>query len=170
VHFKRAITINRPPGELYAFWRDFRNLPRFMTHLQAVQVIDDRHSHWQTRAPLDKDKTIEWDAEITEDRPGEMIAWRSLPGADVPNEGTVRFTPAPGNRGTEVRVEMDYQVPGGPIGKAIATLFGESPERQVYDDLRALKQVIETGEILLSDSSIHGHPHPAVPAPDAAAR
>jgi uncharacterized membrane protein len=114
---------------------------------------------------LDKDKTIEWDAEITEERPNELIAWRSLPGADVPNRGTVRFTPAPGDRGTEVRVEMEYEVPAGPIGKLVAKVAGEDPERQVYDDLRNLKQVLETGEILYSDASIHGRPHPAVPDP-----
>src|SRR5512135_2021153 len=101
MHFKRAVTINRPPAELYAFWRDFTNLPRFMSHLQSVRVIDDRHSHWETRAPLDKDKTVGWDAEIVDDQPDRLIAWRSLPGADVANQGTVRFTPAPRDLGTE---------------------------------------------------------------------
>ncbi len=159
----RAITINKPPEEVYAFWRDFRNLPRFMLHLQDVQVIDDRHSHWETRAPIMKDKTLGWDAEIVDDRPNELISWQSLPDADVPNRGTVRFNPAPRDQGTEVRVFMEYEVPGGPVGKAMAGLFGEAPERQVYDDLRALKSVLETGEILFSDSSIHGKPHPAQP-------
>lgn len=161
MEMKRAITVDRSPEELYRFWRDFGNLPRFMSHLQSVQVTGDRRSHWKTSAPLGK--TVEWDAEITDDRPNEMIAWRSLPGADVKNEGVVHFVSAPGGRGTEVRVEMRYNLPGGRIGKTIAALFEESPERQVYDDLRSLKQIIETGEVLYSDSSIHGHPHPAQP-------
>ncbi len=159
----RAITIRKTPEEVYAYWRDFRNLPKFMLHLQDVQVIDSTHSHWATKAPVGGG-TVEWDAEISEDRPNELIAWRSLEGASVPNSGHVSFTKAPRDLGTEVRVQMDYEVPAGPIGKAIATLFGESPERQVYDDLRALKAVLETGEILFSDASIHGKPHPAQPS------
>jgi uncharacterized membrane protein len=161
MELKRAITINRPPEEIYAFWRDFRNLPRFMIHLQDVQVIDPTHSHWATRALVGKDTTIEWDAEIVEDRPNELIAWQSLPGATVPNRGAVRFAPAPDKRGCEVRVDMAYEIPGGPVGELVAKMLGEDPKRQVYDDLRALKQVMEAGEILLSDSSIHGRPHPA---------
>ena len=161
MELKRAISINKPREEVYTFWRDFRNLPRFMIHLQDVQVLDERRSHWATRAPLDKSDTIEWDAEIVDDRANELIAWQSLPGALVPNQGAVTFAPAPDNRGTEVRVDMAYEIPGGPVGELIAKLLGEDPKRQVYDDLRALKQVLEAGEILLSDSSIHGRPHPA---------
>jgi uncharacterized membrane protein len=141
-----------------------------MIHLQDVQVIDDTHSHWATRAPVGKDATIEWDAEITEDRRNEMIAWRSLPGALVPNRGAVTFAPAPDNRGCEVRVDMAYEIPGGPVGELAAKLLGEDPKRQVYDDLRALKQVLETGEILYSNSSVHGRPHPATTVGQAEAR
>lgn len=164
MELKRAITINKPPEEVYAFWRDFRNLPRFMTHLQEVRVIDDTHSHWATKAPVGKDATIEWDAEIVEDRLNELIAWQSLPGATAPNRGAVTFTPAPGDRGTEVRVTMEYEIPGGAVGELAAKMLGEDPKRQVYDDLRGLKQVLETGEILYSNSSIHGRPHPATTA------
>ncbi|WP_406696340.1 SRPBCC family protein [Singulisphaera sp. Ch08] len=99
-----SITINRPAEELYRFWRNFENLPRIMTHLESVQVTGDRRSHWKAKAPVGS--TVEWDAEITEDRPNELIAWRSLEGADVENSGAVRFVPAPGGRGTEVHVEM----------------------------------------------------------------
>ena len=162
----KAITINQPPETIYQFWRDFQNLPRFMQHLQSVQVNGDGRSHWKTRAPAGA--TVEWDAEIVDDQPNQLIAWRSVEGADVDNAGTVQFTPAPGGRGTEVRVQLRYQPPGGAIGATIAhtigKLFGEAPDQQVYDDLRALKQVLETGEVVHSDASIHEHPHPARPA------
>jgi uncharacterized membrane protein len=149
-----AITVKRPAEELYRFWHDFQNLPRFMSHLESVQVTGDRRSHWKARGPAGK--TVEWDAEIVEDRPNELIAWRSLEGADVDNSGAVRFVPAPGGRGTEVHVEMRYDPPGGAIGAAIAKLFGESPEQQLKDDLLHFKQVMETGEVVLSDASLDG--------------
>ena len=154
VHVRKAITIGRPAEDLYRFWRDFHNLPRFMRHLESVQVIDERRSHWQAKAPLGR--TVEWDAEITEDRPNERIAWRSLEGADVPNHGSVSFEPAPGGRGTVVRVDLHYQPPGGIIGATIARLFGEEPGQQVQEDLRAFKQLMETGEVVQSEASATG--------------
>jgi uncharacterized membrane protein len=159
---RKAITVNRSPAEAYAFWRDFQNLPRFMRHLDSVQVTGERRSHWKTKAPAGR--TVEWDADITDDRPNERIAWRSVEGADVENAGSVRFAPAPGNRGTEVRVQMQYSQPGGPIGAMVAKLFGEAPDQQVQDDLRVFKQVLETGEVTRSDATRHGRPHPAQPA------
>ncbi len=159
----RAITIRKSPEEVYAYWRDFRNLPKFMQHLQDVRVIDNTHSHWATKAPFGGG-TVEWDAEIVEDQPNEMIAWQSVDEATVPNGGRVTFKKAPRDQGTEVRVVMVYEVPGGKLGEAVAGLFGEDPKRQVYDDLRSLKQVLETGEVLFSDASIHGKPHPAQPS------
>jgi uncharacterized membrane protein len=161
IHVTEAVTINRSPEEIYRFWRNFENLPRFMDHLESVQVIDDRRSHWRARAPAGA--TVEWDAEIVEDRPNELIAWRSLERADVPNSGIVRFVRAPGNRGTEVHVELNYEPPGGTIGTLVAKLFGEEPSQQVADDLRHLKQIMETGEIIHSDASIYRGPHPAQP-------
>jgi uncharacterized membrane protein len=151
VHVRKAITINRPAEDLYAFWRDFHNLPRFMRHLESVQVIDERRSHWKAKVPLGR--TVEWDAEITEDRPNERIAWRSLEGADLPNYGAVTFEPAPGGRGTTVRVDLHYEPPGGIIGATIAKLFGQEPGQQVQEDLRAFKQLMETGEIIQSEAS-----------------
>jgi uncharacterized membrane protein len=159
-----AITINRPRSEVYAFWHNFENFPRFMAHLESVQMIGDRRSHWKARAPAGT--TVEWDAETTEDRPDELIAWRALADADVPNRGQVRFRDAPGNRGTEVLVELQYQPPGGRIGALVAKLFGEEPGQQVKGDLRRLKQVLEVGEIVHSDASIHEGMHPAQPPED----
>jgi uncharacterized membrane protein len=156
-----AITINRPRQEVYAFWHNFENFPRFMAHLESVQVIDDRRSHWKARAP--GGTGVEWDAETIEDRPNELIAWRSVSDSDVPNTGQVRFRDAPGNRGTEVIVELKYQPPGGRIGALIAKLFGEEPSQQVKSDLRRLKQVLEVGEVVHSDASIYPGPHPARP-------
>jgi uncharacterized membrane protein len=164
VQVTKAITINRPVNEIYGFWRNFQNLPRFMDHLESVQVLDDRRSRWKAKAPAGT--TVEWEAEILEDRPDQLISWRSLPDATVTNAGSVRFSPAPGDRGTEIIVEMRYDPPGGVIGAAFAKLFGEEPNQQVEDDLRRFKQVIETGEVVQSDASIHKGPHPARPPAD----
>jgi uncharacterized membrane protein len=160
IEVRRAITIDRPAGEVYRFWRNFENLPRFMEHLVSVRVLDDRRSHWTVRAA--GGMTFEWDAEIIEDRPDELIVWRSLDEADVPNTGTVRFAPSP-QGGTEVRVELRYEVPGGRLAGAVAKLFGKLPEIQVSSDLRRLKQLLELGEIVRSDASVARGPHPARP-------
>lgn len=162
IHVVKSITIGRPAEEVYRFWHDFENLPRFMKHLESVQVQDKRRSHWKARGPAGK--SVEWDAEIIEDRPNELIAWRSLDSADVPNSGVVRFKRAPGGRGTEVRVDLRYDPPGGRAGAAIAKLFGAEPGQEVASSLRRLKQVIETGTVVHSDASIHAGPHPARPA------
>jgi uncharacterized membrane protein len=149
---RNSIIINRPPEELYQFWRDFENLPRIMYGLESVRVTGERRSHWVAKAPAGT--TVEWDAEITEDRPNELIAWRSLEGADVDNSGSVRFEPATGGRGTVVRVEMEYNPPGGALGAAVATLFGREPGQQAQEALRCFKQVVETGEVVVSDGTV----------------
>ena len=161
VRTKHSVTVGRPVEEVFAFWRNFENLPRFMRHLRTVRVLDDRRSHWIARAPAGKN--VEWDAEIVEEQPNELIAWRSLAGADVHNAGVVRFQPAPGGRGTEVRVELEYHPPFGKLGSKVAKLFREEPGQQVRDDLHHFKQVMETGEILFSDASKQPGPHPAQP-------
>jgi uncharacterized membrane protein len=162
----RSTVINRPAEDVYRFWRDFENLPRFMYHLQSVQSTAPGRSHWVTRAP--GGTSVEWDAEITADHTNELIAWRSLPDADVENAGTVRFEPRPGGRGTIVRVELEYRPPGGIAGAAFAAVFNASPQQQLDDDLRRLKQVLETGEVVRSDGSPDGTgsiwQHPAQPA------
>ncbi len=154
IHVVKAITINRSPEEIYQFWHNFENLPRFMSHLASVQVMDGQRSHWKAKAPAGM--TVEWDAEIIDDTPNERISWRSLEGSDVPNAGSVRFKPAAGGRGTVVTVEIQYEPPGGKLGTAIAKLFGEEPEGQVQDDLRAFKQVMEIGEVVRSDATPWG--------------
>jgi uncharacterized membrane protein len=160
IHVMRSITVNRFPEDVYRFWRDFENLPRFMSHLESVEG-KGRRSRWRAKGPAGS--SIEWEAEIETDRPNEMIAWRSCPGTSVPNEGSVSFLPAPGGRGTEVRVEMQYEPPAGALGAAVAKLFGREPSQQIAGDLRRFKQVIETGEVVHSDASIHGWIHPAQP-------
>jgi uncharacterized membrane protein len=151
VKARSATTVNASPDEVYAQWRNFERLPTFMYHLKSVQVTGDTRSHWAAKAPAGT--TVEWDAEITDDLPGRVIAWRSLPGAAVDNTGSVRFVPAPAGQGTEVYVELEYTPPGGPIGTLAAKLFGEEPNQQLADDLRRFKQIVETGEIARSDAS-----------------
>jgi uncharacterized membrane protein len=161
IQVRKAITIERPADEVYRFWRNFENLPRFMQHLERVRVIDARRSRWTARAPAGT--SVEWDAEIIEERPNELIVWRSLDGASVPNTGSVRFAPAP-HGGTAVLVELRYQPPGGRLAAIVAKLFGEEPDIQVGSDLRRLKQVLELGEVVHSDAALHRKPHPARPS------
>jgi uncharacterized membrane protein len=160
IEVRRAITVLAPQDEVYRFWRNFENLPRFMQHLESVRVLDDRRSHWKARAPAGT--SVEWDAEILDDRPNELIAWRAVGNADVPNRGSVRFQPSP-QGGTEVHVELSYEPPGGRLGSIVAKLLGEEPEIQVASDLRRLKQVIELGEVVLSEATVFDRPHPAQP-------
>ena len=154
IHMARSVVINRAPDELYRFWHDFENFPRFMYHLESVRSNGARASHWVARGPAGT--RVEWDAEITADTPNELIAWRSLPGADVENSGIVQFEARPGGRGTIVRVEIEYRPPLGVAGSVVAKLFNASPEQQIYDDLHRMQQVIETGEVVRSDGSPEG--------------
>jgi len=154
LHVEKSVTINRPAGELYAFWRDFANLPRFMKHLEEVRVEGDDCSHWVARGPVGT--SVSWDAEITVDRPNEEICWRSLPGAQVENAGCVRFEPAPGERGTVVRVSFHYNPPAGALGAVAAKLFGEEPNQQVEGDLRRLRNIVEAGEIPTTEGQSSG--------------
>ncbi len=139
-----SVTINKPAPELYAFWRDFTNLPRIMDHLESVTVHDGSKSNWVAKAPLGK--TVAWDAEIINEIPNELIAWQSLPGGDVDNAGSVRFKAGPAGRGTELRVEITYAPPAGKVGATVAKLLGEEPKHQLDDDLRHFKQLMEAGE------------------------
>jgi uncharacterized membrane protein len=154
VHVVRTITIDRPTAELYQYWHDVENLPRIMSYLESVESTGDNRSHWCAKGPLGT--RLEWDAEIREDVPNKKIAWESLPGATVWNRGSVSFEEAPGERGTVVRVELHYTPPAGAIGAAVAKLFGRAPEQEIQEDLRHFKQLMETGEILQSDSTAKG--------------
>ena len=140
----RSVTINRPAAEVYAHFRDFSNLPTFMENIVRIDVRDDARSHWVVKAPAGK--TVEWDARVTEDQPGRLIAWTSEEGADVPNSGCVEFRDA-GARGTVVTATIDYSPPGGVVGKLIAKMFQREPAIQARRDLRRLKQLLETGEV-----------------------
>jgi uncharacterized membrane protein len=155
IEVQRSVTVNRPRDELYRIWRNFENLPRFMTHLQRVDVDEStggKRSHWVAKGPLGR--PVEWDSEVTEERENEFIGWRSLPGSIVESQGSVLFADAPGDRGTIVQVVMQYHPPAGSMGAAFAKLFGEEPGTQVREDLRHFKQIMETGEI----PSVEGQP------------
>jgi uncharacterized membrane protein len=149
-----SINVRRPPEELYAYWRKLENLPSIMSHLKSVRVLDKCRSHWTATAPAIAGGTVEWEAEIVDDAPNQRIAWQSLPGADVDHQGSVQFVRLPGERGTAVRVALEYQPPGGPLGKWVAKLFGEAPDQQIRDDLRRFKRIMEVGEAL----TIEGQP------------
>jgi uncharacterized membrane protein len=154
IHAKASCIVNRSPEEVYKFWRSFENLPRFMKHLESVHEQGDGRSHWVVKGPAGT--TVEWDATIIADVPNEVITWRSLEDADVDNAGAVRFEEAPGGRGTIVKVNIQYNPPAGVIGATIAKLFGEEPEQQLNDDLRRFKQVMEVGEVVVSDATLMG--------------
>ena len=154
IHAQGTCIVNRPPEEVYNFWRNFQNLPRFMRHLVSVVDMGDGRSHWKAKGPAGME--VEWHATIIADVPGEVITWRSLEGSDVDNAGAVRFERATGGRGTIVKVNIEYNPIGGVIGSTVAKLFGEEPEQQLDDDLRRFKQVLEVGEVVVSDATLLG--------------
>jgi uncharacterized membrane protein len=145
VKVEKSVTVNRPVQEVYHFWRNFENLPRFMDHLESVTVIDETRSHWVAKAPAGT--RVEWDAAIHNEIENELIAWRSLPGSEVNHAGSVHFTPLGDGSRTEVRVVLSYVPPAGKLGAAVARLLGEEPSKQVEDDLRRFKQVMEASEV-----------------------
>jgi uncharacterized membrane protein len=154
VHIETSISIDRSPEELYAFWRDFTNLPVFMLSLESVTPLDSVRSHWIAEGPLGK--RVEWDAEVYNEKENELIAWRSLENADVINAGSVRFQAGPEGHGTFVRVTVNYNPPAGAIGASVAKLLGAEPEQLIKEDLRRLKQIMEAGEIATIDGQTSG--------------
>ncbi|MEQ1877628.1 MAG: SRPBCC family protein [Bdellovibrionia bacterium] len=142
---EKAITIMQPPDVLFSFWRNLENLPRFMLHLESVTMTDQNNSLWIAKGPAGS--TLEWEAEIIEEKPGRMISWRSLSGSSVASAGSVWFRPAPGARGTEVRVVLKYAPRGGALTLALLKLMGDDPADQIEEDLHRLKAFLETGEI-----------------------
>jgi uncharacterized membrane protein len=135
-------TINKPAEELYRYWRRLENLPTFSRHLVSVRQTSNRDSHWVAKSPTG---TVEWDAVIINEHENEMIAWESTADSPIKNAGSVRFEPAPGGQGTEVRVSLEYEPPGGKVGAVVTKIFGEEPEKQVEDDLNRFKELMEAG-------------------------
>jgi uncharacterized membrane protein len=152
VSVEDAIRIDRPADEVYAFWRQLENLPRFMSHVEEVREAGGNLSHWVARGPLGV--TVEWDAEIINDVPGSLISWKSVGDSDVVSAGSVRFMPV-GDDTTEVHVKLQYSPPAGKFGATVAWLFGEDPQHQIAEDLRHFKQLLETGEVR---RSVHSRP------------
>jgi uncharacterized membrane protein len=158
---RQAIAVNRPPDELYAAWRDFERLPEFMRYLESVRVIDapdlppgSERTHWIARGPAGT--RIEWDAELTEDRPAERICWRTVGDSEIHHSGSISFVRGPRGRGTLVRLEMDYEPPGGSLGTGVARLLGRDPEWEAKDSLWRFKQWMETGEVLTTEGQSAG--------------
>jgi uncharacterized membrane protein len=144
VHVYESIVINRPQAELFSFWRDFSNLPRFMEHLADVQVLSHTRSVWTAKAPVGM--RVKWEAEVINEIEGELIGWQSTDNADVATAGSVRFVPAMGG-GTEIIVHLQYEPPAGKLGSLVASVFGEEPSQQIRADLRRLKEILETGAV-----------------------
>ena len=168
VHIETSIAIDKTPAELFAFWREFKNLPLFMKNLESVTEQDAFRSHWVAKGI--GGATVEWDAEIYNEKENELIAWRSLENADVVNAGSVRFQPGPEGHGTYVRVVMNYNPPAGKVGKGLAQLLGAEPEQLIKEDLRRLKQIMEAGEIATIAGQTSGRAEETQPVTDSKAR
>lgn len=149
IEVNRAITIDKPAMDIYNYWRQLENLPRIIDHLESVQRLSDRRSHWVANTPMGR---VEWDAEITEDEPGRRITWRSIEGSQLSTRGSVEFRDAPGGRGTELRASFRYEPPGGKLAAVFAKLFRTEPSQEIAEALRRLKRMMETGEPTLYGS------------------
>jgi uncharacterized membrane protein len=154
LRLEASVTVRCPPQQVYDYWRDLERLPQFMGHLRSVTVDGQGRSTWTANAPIRRQVT--WQVEMTGDEPGRRISWKSLPGGDVDCSGTVHFAETPDRSGTEVRVRLHYDVPGGAVGRAVARLWGEEPTQQVHDDLRRFKAIVETGDVVRSDAMPDG--------------
>jgi uncharacterized membrane protein len=161
-----TVTVNRPIEEVYAFWKDPRNYAQFMDHIDTVNPETSGRSRWKVTAPAGL--SVEWEAEIVADTPNEMIRWQSTAASKVSNTGTVTFKTAPGNRGTIVKLEIEYLPKAGPIGASVGKIFSAIPKTQLSKDLRRFKQLIEVGEVVQSDATAgKGTPHPGQPSESA---
>ncbi|MBP8001070.1 MAG: DUF2892 domain-containing protein [Chloroflexi bacterium] len=163
IKVKATITINKPVSEVYTYWRHLENLPTFMKHLTAVTVKDDKHSHWSIKAAAGL--MLEWDAEIIAEQENQLLAWRSLPGATITNMGLIYFKEAPGGRGTEVKIHISYNLPGGIVGELVTPLLNKVASKQIKDDLRYFKQLLETGEAVSVDGQSSGRTPQATARP-----
>lgn len=158
LHVEKAVSINKSPEELYSFWHNFENLGRIMPHLERVEDLGGGRSRWAAKAPPVPGfgSSVEWTAQITEDEPNRLIAWKSEPGSSVDTAGRVEFRPAPVDRGTEVHVSFDYHPPAGVVGAMVAKLFGQEPNQQVAQDLKRFKALMETGEMPSTEGQPRG--------------
>ena len=163
IRIEQEVTINRPVSQVFRYWSNFENFPRFMDHLKEVKVHQNGTSHWVAKAPLGT--TVEWDATVSEFRTNELIAWKSRPGTLVPNEGSVRFKPA-GEGATTMHVAMHYHPPAGVVGATIARLLGEEPSKQLEDDLQTFKDIMETPEVPIGRNAIPKNPPGSAPRSD----
>lgn len=154
VRIEHVLTVKLAPAEAYAFWRDPANLPRISEFVEGVDVLSDRTAHWRVRGPAGT--MIEWDAEIINDIPNELLAWKSIGDAPIPNAGSLHFRAAPNGRGTEVRIVVEYEPPAGHLGAWMAKLVKENPDAQLRDALRRFKQLVETGEVLQTENQTSG--------------
>jgi uncharacterized membrane protein len=154
IRVEHSVTVNKPRAEVYSFWRNLENLPQFMKHLHSVRVTGDKRSHWVACGPAGR--SVEWDAEIINEIPDELIGWRSLEGSQVDNAGSVHFKDTPNGRGTEVRVLLQYNPPAGVIGATLAKIWGEEPSQQIQEDLRRFKAIMEAGEVPTTEGQPHG--------------
>jgi len=161
VRVDRAVTVNKPRPEVYRFFRNLSNFPQFMRNVRSVTETTPMRSHWVVRGPAGR--TLEWDAVIHNERENEILAWRTLPNADVDHAGSVLFRDVPGDRGTEVRIELQYNPPAGIAGALISKLWGEEPTQQIEHDLRRLKQILEAGEVLTTEGQPQGREVPVTP-------
>jgi uncharacterized membrane protein len=147
IRVERSIEVNLSPAQVFSYWRNLENLPFFMPHIKSVKRTEDGISHWKVEGPAGI--PLEWDAEIINERPGEMLAWQSLPGAQVQNAGTVRFAASRSGTGTLLTVVLQYQPPGGRLGAAVASIFGEAPEAQLEADLIRFRDWVEAEPVIL---------------------
>jgi len=153
INVEESITINRPVQELFEFWQHLENLPRFMDHLESVERLTETISRWRAKGPAGY--TAEWNAEIINEIPNKLVAWRSIEGADVVSAGSVHFDNV-GSRGTRIRVRLQYSPPGGKAGAALARMMGADPKQQIREDLQRFKQVVESGEAARTDGQTRG--------------
>ena len=142
VHVEHSVIIHREAEELYDAWRHFKGLPDFMTHLESVEELNERRSRWTTKGPLGT--KVSWEAEIIKDRPGELIAWRTVEGSVIDTAGCVHFEPSGNGSSTQVTVNLKYNPPAGKAGAKIAKLLGADPDQQIVDDLQRFKKIMET--------------------------
>jgi uncharacterized membrane protein len=154
VKIEHNVTVMRPAAELYAFWRDPANVARVVEFIESVETVSETRARWRARGP--GGVTIEWDAQIINDIPNELLAWKSVGDADIPNAGSIHFRPAPNGKGTEVRLVLEYEPPAGHLGAWVAKLVKENPEEQLRTALRRFKQLAETGEILTNEGQTSG--------------